>query len=546
MYPVPSYIYQPPAALLLLLCLYRVAWGLLRWYILMRNSGIPEIEKLDDHPSDRRLRGTAIICGGSIAGLFAARICHDFFERVIIVEPEEWLSGNTMRQFSWEQEHKRTRVMQYESLHAFQALLFDGLKKLFPGFEEECRSSGISVSQADRQSSFSGIPIPLPTRSYGGNLAQTLWSSRAGFETLLRRAVLGRGRYPQIEQLAGTVVGVSPQSNDVTRIGKVTVRGADLQVREFEASLIVGMKWLAQAGYGSEPVSSGKIPLQQSKIALDQKLHYSTLICTVTPSTLKKLPIPNDLDPNTLFYAVMEDKTDFGRRLFVLTRIDGNRLAVFAGQSSDQPVKYKTLDDIRSFIRELGAYAVIPEWIFQTIDLLEDAQPAIDYSHVRVPGSSYIQYHKVGNLPINFTAIGDSVLSVDPLYGQGCTKAMLGAVALHTVLAQSATQKDSGELPPDFSNRFFKEHFNKTDSFWQTTRLLDYGVPCTTPVPGEDLSSGRLLRWYFRRLQILAITDEQAGRVIWDGGMGYGTPIDSLHPWLVMKVIWGVITGGIF
>lgn len=39
---------------------------------------------------------------------------------------------------------------------------------------------------------------------------------------------------------------------------------------------------------------------------------------------------------------------------------------------------------------------------------------------------------------------------------------------------------------------------------WISVPIKDYGIPSTTPLPGEDLKVGRLLRWYLRRVQILA------------------------------------------
>ena len=58
----------------------------------------------------------------SYAGLATARICHDHFERVIIVEPEAWLA--TVEGWKLEQKGEptqktktRARVMQYQSLH---------------------------------------------------------------------------------------------------------------------------------------------------------------------------------------------------------------------------------------------------------------------------------------------------------------------------------------------------------------------------------------------------------------------------------------------
>lgn len=54
----------------------------------------------------------------SIAGLVAARVCHDHFEDVVIVEPETWLSSqDAKRTDAWNQENKRTRIMQYGSFH---------------------------------------------------------------------------------------------------------------------------------------------------------------------------------------------------------------------------------------------------------------------------------------------------------------------------------------------------------------------------------------------------------------------------------------------
>lgn len=54
----------------------------------------------------------------SVGGLFAARVCSDHFERVVIIEPESWLmTEDARRPDSWNQENKRARVMQYNSLH---------------------------------------------------------------------------------------------------------------------------------------------------------------------------------------------------------------------------------------------------------------------------------------------------------------------------------------------------------------------------------------------------------------------------------------------
>ncbi|KAJ3915044.1 hypothetical protein F5877DRAFT_82206 [Lentinula edodes] len=589
-------------------------WRVLRWYSFRRHSGIPEIEELGKTPHlEQKLDGTAIICGGrgmrhshseslspyshtrggaySIAGLLTARVCADYFKEVIIVEPEEWLTGEDgMRRFCSEQEHKRTRVMQYTSLHGSQALLYAGLRELFPDLDEQCRYSGLgewtrpisSVFPGDRKNNFAGTPIPAPVDSYGGNLPKTIYSGRAGLETLLRRLVLGRGSYPNITQIAGTVVGVLPHSEgDASHVSGVKIRRPDLTIEELDASLVVdctgptraGIKWLSQSGYGTTNANtdSSKVALQNAKISFDQKLQYSTLTCKVTPETLAKLPIPPDQTPETVTFTLLEDGVENGRRVIALIRGDGNEsqyhfftltfmvfayfvqmtvalVSLFAGHSSDESVKYESLDSMRSLAQELKTYQKrpIPGWLYEAIDILEEAQPEIQFSHVRIPPTAYIQYHRTSNLPSNFVALGDSVLSVDPIYGQGCTKALIGAAVLNKILSNSIKTPvtNNKHLPTNFSEEFFKEHFDKTDAFWQLTHLLDYGIPCTTPLPGENLEAGSLVRWYLRRVQILATKDAQAARVFWDGANGFGSAVDILHPWLVLKTLFDTATRG--
>jgi len=57
-----------------------------------------------------------LLCAYSVAGLMTARVCHDHFERVLIIEPEAWLfTDDGMPTQAWTQKNKRTRVMQYRS-----------------------------------------------------------------------------------------------------------------------------------------------------------------------------------------------------------------------------------------------------------------------------------------------------------------------------------------------------------------------------------------------------------------------------------------------
>ena len=103
-----------------------------------------------------------LISYSSIGGLIAARVCHDHFDDVLIVEPEAWLnSQDAMRVDPWNQECKRSRIVQYNSLHRkFSCLIssvkfvsyvvvvllaigYKALSKLFPNIEEQSKVSDI-------------------------------------------------------------------------------------------------------------------------------------------------------------------------------------------------------------------------------------------------------------------------------------------------------------------------------------------------------------------------------------------------------------------
>ena len=62
----------------------------------------------------------------SIAGLLAARICHDHFESVVIVEAEGWLSTqDACPDDASNLPGKRTRLLQWEAYQSIALTLFE-------------------------------------------------------------------------------------------------------------------------------------------------------------------------------------------------------------------------------------------------------------------------------------------------------------------------------------------------------------------------------------------------------------------------------------
>ncbi|KAK0501762.1 hypothetical protein EDD18DRAFT_1347834 [Armillaria luteobubalina] len=522
------------------LALYGVAVYLGRAFrrsLLAKETCLLDIDSLGIRLPPEKIKGTAVICGGSIGGLLAARVCHDHFDDVVIVEPEAWMNTpDATRVDPWNQQSKRSRVMQYDSLHVILPAGYKIMSKLFPNIEEQGKASGIKIGPCYARIHFWGNDTRTPEAEYGGALPKTLYAGRSGVETFLRRLVLG-GDYKNIRQVIGTVTGVSRNANSPQTIDQVTVRTSE-GTTTIPAALVIdctgaaaaGMKWLRREGYGfADSYGRNQLPLDELKIAYDQKLHYTTLQFRITPELGRKLPgLPVPYEESWGIYNNSTDSTKENRCVYSQL-VDGNiiQLCFSAMGECELP---KTLEDAKICARSLVTEKPIPETFFQMLDLLDEVKDTMTCSQVRYPGSSYIRYERAVNLPTNWIAMGDSVMRVNPVYGQGCSKAFFGAICLHKLLMTSTV------VPRDLSKKYFSIHAQKIRPLWESLKVGDYSFPTTTPIPGETLSKGSWLRWYMKKLIILSFTDDQAGSALWHFRSLLAPSIDALQPGLILKV----------
>ncbi|KAK0474602.1 hypothetical protein IW261DRAFT_1341501, partial [Armillaria novae-zelandiae] len=278
--------------------------------------------------------------------------------------------------------------------------------------------------------------------------------------------VLG-GDYKNIRQVVGTVTGISRNTNTPETIDRVTVRTSE-GTRTIPAALIIdctgaaaaGMKWLRHEGYGfADGYGRNQLPLDELKIAYDQKLHYATLQFRITPELGRKLPgLPVPYDECWGIYNNSMDSSKENRCVYS-QRVDGDiiQLCFSAMGECELP---RTLEDAKICARSLVTEKPIPETFFHMLDMLDKVKDTMTCSPVRYPGSNYIRYERAVNLPTNWIAMGDSVMRVNPVYGQGCSKAFFGAICLHKLLMTSTV------VPKDFSRKYFSIHAEKIRPLW--------------------------------------------------------------------------------
>ncbi|KAJ7633705.1 hypothetical protein B0H17DRAFT_1108034 [Mycena rosella] len=452
-------------------------------------------------PRKHKLPGTAVICGGSIAGIITARICADHFERVIVIDPE-----------IQDAEKPKTRIMQYNAGHIFLSLFIDGARRLWPSLDTEIQAAGGRTCFADFQVHYSGALLPAPYQEYSpGKFPDTLVIRRSLAQKVLHRLLIRHPTASNITVLPGIVRGVDA-SEDKTSIQSVVVRKLDGtsislhdigMVADCTGTTQAGLKWLRAAGFD--------IP-DHIRHLYNVNMRYVTLCFDVPPALAAKLPIP-EAQKKTMAVHGYVPHDNATSSLIALFITDNNTMQMMIANTTDELPK--SAPDVVPFIAGFKGYALpIPSWVIETIQILcEEGNPS--FNIIKTSSQSYVQYHCVppGAIPSNFVAFGDASLQLNPIHGQGFGKIMMNGIALNSLL--HGLTPHSTALPMDFSARYFKSSASSTHSLWEATRLHDYGLLNCEPMQGETKDSGRFMRWFELKVLSAATKDEEVASALW-------------------------------
>ncbi|KAF8916286.1 hypothetical protein CPB85DRAFT_1251006 [Mucidula mucida] len=485
------------------------AWSTLRKRLLAIETGFYDCDYLAQPRSEKaKIPGTVVICGGSVGGLLTARVCHDHFERVIIVEAENWLDTEDARKVqSWTQENPRSRIMQYTSIQGNQAILYKAMSALYPNLDEECKASDIGVAPADFHANFFGHVMQAPYSKYGGELPKTFFASRQALETLTRRLTLTK-EYPNIEQIIGTVTGYTADEKHPDRLSKVSLRTREGATIDLDATFVIdctgptqaGIKWIQRAGFNGDDFNA-------LRSSFDQKMHYVTFQFYISPELGAKLPIPGGFENIGGGIIIYYPDTSRDHRYISAVKAEGRSIQLCCGSWG--------IDDLP-----------------RTLDGVKEHARSIKVDKNSLNGSSMLSTCSSRLKTRSRSSPSKSTRSV---------QAMLAVLGLNTILHQNRTKP---ELPRNLVKQFFESHVAKIAPIWQSTKYADYAQSTTIPSEGESLDDGKFLRWYTKQVQILSSKDAYAGAVFWRSlSMMDVASIDLLHPRLVFKVFWQTLTG---
>ncbi len=409
----------------------------------------------------------ALVIGAGIAGLLAARILSDYFERVTIVERDQLLTNAQARK----------SVPQDCHTHLLMCRGADVMSELFPGLFSALEKDGaplISPTDDFRWFHFGNWKLQFP-----GSL-RVHSQSRPLLESHIRRRVasIPNVRFLDNCQVLG-LTGTLDHRCDITGVC-VRHRGNYAQNKERLATTLV----VDASGRGSQTPSwlaaLGYPPIEETLVKID--VGYATRIYRrpeSAPAHWKALgiyPWPPGM-----------------KRTGYLFPVEGNAwMVTLSGCLHDHPPADEA--GFLAFARSLAR----PDMY----EAIKDAEPLSAIALHKFPASRRRHYERSSRLPNGLVVLGDAACSFNPVYGQGMTVAALEASMLRASLEQQ--RSSPVENMAGFSHHFQKALARIIEVPWLMAASEDLRYPATE---GKRPFGVRVLQAYTQRVCRLTAAD---------------------------------------
>ncbi|MCB5165644.1 FAD-binding monooxygenase [Streptomyces bambusae] len=397
----------------------------------------------------------AIVLGGSMAGLIAARVLADAYGEVLIVERDA-LTGRDARR----------GVPQGQHVHGLLARGQQILEELFPGFTQGAIDSGIPTGDlGELRWYFNGKRLKPATTG-----CICVSAARPVLENHVRTYVLDT---PGIKVLDRHSIDRLVTDGGGTRVTGVDVTPLDGGAASYPltADLVVDTTgrgsrtpvWLEELGYRRPAEDRIKIDLSYTtrKFRLPDE--------SILNGDLSINPVSGPAHPRGAFFSRIED----GLCAVSLTGVLGDSAPA----------------DLEGF---LAWTRTLP--VTDVYDVLKDAEPVDDGATFRYPASVRRRYERLDRFPAGYLVLGDAVCSFNPVYGQGMTVAAQEAMVLRDHLSRG----------PVDALRFFKDINSVIDVAWDFSAGGDLGFP---EVEGERNAKVKIGGAFMAKLQAAATVD---------------------------------------
>ncbi|MFD2762732.1 FAD-dependent oxidoreductase [Micromonospora eburnea] len=405
-----------------------------------------------------QLGARAVVLGGSMGGVLAARVLAESYAEVVVVERDKVLGVSTPRRGA-------PHTVHAHGLHARGHLI---LEELFPGITDELRAAGVPTGDLGEMRWFFNGRKLRPAHT--GLLSVT--APRPVLENHVRNRVAAIPNVTFMEEC--DVLGLVATDDREQIVGvRVQSRTADADAEVLDADLVVDATgrgsrtpaWLDALGYQRPEEERVKVGLAYTT------RHYRT-----RPEMFDGVqsinPVASPAHPRGAFFGQV------GTDLCILS---------LTGLLGDYPPTEP--EAFLEFVRSLP----VPD----VYEAVRDAEALDDPVSFRFPASVRRRYERLLRFPDRYLVIGDAFCSFNPVYGQGMSVAAIQAMTLRSHLRTGR---------PPASSPFFADLSRAIDTPWDISAGGDLDFP---GVEGRRTLKVRVGNAYLARLQYAATKDPE-------------------------------------
>lgn len=427
----------------------------------------------------------AVVLGGGMAGLLAARVLAERFTEVLVVD-RDTLTGAS---------GPRRGVPHGCHAHALLARGQQILDELFPGLTRQMIDAGVPAGDlaTSLRWYFNGRRLqPAPT----GLISVS--ATRPVLEEQVRNRVAA---LPNVRFLERTDILAPTVTPDGDRVTGVRVRDAEGGERHLAADLLVDATgrgsrtpaWLRELGFPRPDED-------RVKIGLAYTTRHFRLRGDPYGEDLSINPVASPANPRGAFFP----KLPGDMSMCSLTGILG-----------DHPPA--DLEGFLAFARSLP----VPD----VYEAIRDAEPLDEGVTFTFPASVRRRYERLPAFPGGLLVMGDGVCSFNPVYGQGMTVAAMEAMILREHLAEGRT--------PAW-RAFFKDISRVIDVPWDISAGADLAFP---GVEGRRTAKVRVGNAYMARLHAAAARDGSITAAFMRVAGLVDPPQTLMKPGLMLRVL---------
>ena len=434
------------------------------------------------------LRQHAIVLGGSLTGLLAARVLSQYYARVIIIEKD------TVHR----EPESRKGQPQTRHLHGLLPSGLQVMSRYFTGLLDEITSYGAKVF--DFGESMNWYCYGGFRKSFAIDI-KTVSISRPLLEHIIRERVLGLSNVRLIDNTTAKHL-IADEKQKVTRV--VTEEKVSGRTESLSADLIIDStgrgsrtpQWLKESGYGEIEVSEVKV-----------NVGYTTRMYERDPG-----------DPRGEKWIAYTPQAPAETRFGGAFPIEGDKWMVTVGGWHGDHAPAENAGYLE-FVKSLPNPDIY--------DIVSKNEPASEFVQYKFPVSIRRHYEKLRRFPVGFLVLGDAISSFNPIYAQGMSSASLQVKVLDNMLAENVAADELAKV-------FFKRSKKIIDTIWGLATGEDFRYSLTT---GARPIGIKLINKYVAKIHRATTKDEVVcGAFLKVMGL-LKPPASLFHP----KILWKVM-----